>query len=278
MIEIKCTEKDINVKTGEISKIFSPEQLPLIFEVKSAISKDTIWTFKLDDNMWGSYPNNEIWDVVVKDSLDNFITRYYWDVFVHGNFFHRSLWTYCKNILNSGRKPKGIAIGTHDGAWGEWVPVAKNFMSEILLIEASQQQFDKLSKNYAGKDGIYLKNDLITPNGGEVEFFEGGKGYTNSVVEKVTRSWEIEQIHSTKRPSTSINEVLESFGDIDWLHMDVEGLDAKLIMAVKGKLPRFIMFEDNNLNDEEKREIYDYLRNRGYQIYSDGGECMALKK
>lgn len=82
--------------------------------------------------------------------------------------------------------------------------------------------------------------------------------------------------------SISINDlILNNFpSGIDWLHLDVEGLDSKLIRAIdesKISLPNFIIFEDYNLSPEEKEEIYSYLKDRGYSIKSDSGICEAVR-
>jgi hypothetical protein len=277
MIEIKYSENEVNINTKNLSFVYNEDQLPLIFELKSSVSKETIWSVKLKDNMWASYPKNEIYDVVVRDKNYNYITQYYWDVFSHGTIFHKSLWLYCKKIINNGKKPRGLVIGTHDGEFGEWVPVAKNFLSDMLLVEGSEKQYNKLYNNYKNRDGILTKYTLVTPNGGNVEFFEGGLGYTNTIVERVIRYWEKETVNSTIKDSIGINDLLESYGKIDWLHLDVEGLDAKLLMAIKTELPNFIIFEDFNLPNEEKGLIYDYLRNKNFSLYSDAGICMASR-
>jgi hypothetical protein len=41
--------------------------------------------------------------------------------------------------------------------------------------------------------------------------------------------------------------------------------------------PPFIIFEDNNLLDFEKEEIYTWLKERQYTVYSESGICMATK-
>ncbi len=149
----------------------------------------------------------------------------------------------------------------------------------MVLVEGSKNQYDKLWKNYAGRPGIKTIFDLVTTDGGEVEFWEGGKGYTNTVIKRVIDYWEREPIAATKRTSISINDLIEKEcnGSIDWLHLDVEGLDAKLLMAVNPKyLPGFIIFEDFNLPQEEKNTIYDYLKSFGYQLHSEAGICMAV--
>lgn len=277
MIDIKYSENQVSIYTGNLSSVFSEKQLPIYVEIKSAVSKNKIWSVEMGDHMWATYPKNEIYDVVIKDHSGNFITQYYWDVFEHGTIFHKSLWLYCKNIINKGKKPRGLVIGTHDGEFGEWVPVARNFMSDMLLIEGSEKQYNKLYENYKDKNGINTKFCLVTTNGGFVEFFEGGAGYTNTVVERVIKNWETEPVHSVIKESIGINELIESYGEIDWLHLDVEGLDAKLILSIEGELPPFIIFEDFNLLELEKKEIYSFLNNLNYNLYSDAGICMATK-
>lgn len=278
MIDIKY-EKDISIITQDLSGIFTETQLPLKFQIKNVVSKKIMWETNLHSNMWAKYPSTEINDVIVSDSQGNFVYRYYWDVLEHGSIFYKSLWLYCKSIINQGRKPKGLVIGAHDGEFGEWVPLVRNFMSEIVIVEASNNQFTKLTENYSGKDGIKLIKEVITTDGKDVIFFEGGQGYTNTVIERVIRNWEIEEIKSVNRNSLSINKLIkDNFDKLDWLHLDVEGLDAKLLLNLdKEFLPKFIIYEDFNLEQKEKEEIDFYFRSLGYNFYIQDGIGMIRK-
>jgi hypothetical protein len=274
MIDINYSD-GIKITTGQLSKVFKKEQLPLKFEIKSSVSKKVIWDIELNDNMWAHYPENEINDVVVKDKNGKFITQYYWDVFKHGSIFYKSLWLYCKSLINDGINPRGLVIGTHDGEFGEWVPLVKNYMSEMILIEGSKDTFQKLKNNYESYQSLTLVNTIITPNGGPVEFFEGGRGYTNTVVERVIRSWETEEIHSTVMNSENINDYLKP--NINWLHIDAEGLDYELIMNSLF-LPNFIIFEDYNLLPNQKEDLFRFLTAKKYSLHSESGICMANKQ
>ncbi len=282
MIEIDYSD-GIKITTKLLDNLFSPKQLPLKVEVKKSVSKEVIWSTNLSSNMWAKYPTNEINDVVIKDAQGNHIYQYYWDVLLHGSIFYKSMWLYCKGLINDEKKPKGLVIGTHDGEFGEWVPLVKNFMSDMLLVEGSQKQYNKLESNYKGKQGITLLHDLITTDGSDVEFFEGGAGYTNTVIKRVIDYWETEEIHSTKRTSTSINDLIYNYftcnnQKLDWLHLDVEGLDAKLLMSMKQEyLPNFIIFEDFNLIPEEKDTLMKWIHSMGYNSHSEAGICMVIK-
>jgi len=280
MIKIDYSEGNIKMNTSDLRGIFKSEQLPLKFKIKKVVSKEVIWETNLNSNMWAIFPSNEINDVVVEDAQGNFIYQYYWDVLQHGSVFYKSLWMYCKGLINDGKKPKGLVVGTHDGEFGEWVPLVKNFMSDMLLVEGSEKQFNKLSQNFKGKQGLSFLNELITTDGSEVEFFEGGAGYTNSIVKRVIDHWETEEIHSSKRKSTSINNLIKNNlgGKVDWIHLDVEGLDAKLLMSLNEEyIPNFIIFEDFNLLVDENKEITEWFSLRGFNLHSEGGICMAKK-
>jgi hypothetical protein len=282
MIKIDYND-GIKIDTEDLSKIFSEEELPLKIEIKNVVSKKIVWTTHLSSHMWAIFPNNEMYDVIIRDKYEKFIYHYYWDVIIHGSIFYKSLWLYCKNLINQDKKPNGLVIGTHDGEFGEWCPLVRHHLSEMVLVEGSKNQFEVLQQNYEGKDGLTFVNRIVTEEGGNVKFFEGGKGYTNSVVERVIRKWESEEIGSSYKESISINNLIETYfincgKKLDWLHLDVEGLDAKLILAIKKDyLPNFIIYEDANLLEDEKTLLMNYLIVNGYTNYSNSGICMSTK-
>ena len=280
MITVTYNSEGIKVNVGHISK-YNPN-LPLRLKIKKHVSGEEQWATNLNDNWYATYPNTEMFDVEIYDSKDRLVYCKRWDVMEHGNHFYKSLWMYNKRVLSQGKLPKGLVIGTQDGEFGEWVPIVEKRECSVVLVEASDKQFQKLKHNYRNNSLVKPIQNLITPNGGEVEFFEGGAGYTNTVVENVIRHWEKEEIKSTTRPSISITDLIltECDGSIDWLHLDVEGLDAQLIMGIdetKVSLPNFIIFEDYNLSQDKKDEIYGWLHNKEYTTYSEGGICEAVK-
>ena len=280
MITVEYNSEGIRVNVGEISKYNS--NLPLRLKIRKHVSGEEQWATDLNDNWFASFPNTEMFDVELVDSRDRIVYTKKWDIMEHGNHFYKSLWMYNKSVISGGKFPSGLVIGTHDGEFGEWVPIVQNRECKVVLVEASDNQYQKLKNNYRNSPHIRTIQNLITPLGGEVEFFEGGAGYTNTVVENVIRHWEKEEINSTKRDSISITDLIlnECGGHIDWLHLDVEGLDAQLIMGIdetKVQLPNFIIFEDYNLPQDKKEEIYGWFRNKGYATYSEGGICEAVK-
>jgi hypothetical protein len=274
MITIDFSNKKIRVETNKISSFL---KTPLKLSIHSHVTKKEIWSSELNDGWWAEFPNNEINDVVITDNDGKIIANRNWNVIQDGDLLYKSLYFYCLNILNSGRVPKGIAVGTHDGLFGEWVPCVLEGITEAILVEASKTQFEKLKENFEKFCDVSLVNSLVTTDGKPVEFFEGGKGYTNSVVERVIRGWEKEVIKSTLKDSVSIDELISE--KIDWLHTDVEGYDADLIKSIPiEKLPNLIIFEYENLESEKNSEIKQYLENIGYDLNYQKVSCSCLKK
>lgn len=280
MIDIKYENGGVRIDTIAISKIFSSDELPLKMMIKNSVSNNTIWQTNLNDFMWASYPENEMNSVLVETSKGSFVCDHKWDILRDGSIFYKSLWFYCQKLISNGIKPKGLVIGTHDGEFGEWVPVIMNDMSDAVLVEASDAQFLKLKNNYGGKTNVKLIKNIVTTDGKDVTFYEGGRGYTNSVVERVIKSWEIEKITDSVKSSIGINELIQNnFNDkLDWIHMDVEGLDAKLLMAIDYEfLPNFIIYEDYNLDAEEKNMVVNLFSKYGYKHHSNSGIAMFNK-
>jgi len=274
MINIDFSNKKIRVETKKVSSIF---KTPLKLSVQSHVTKEEIWSSQLNDGWWAEFPNNEINDAVITDNDGNVIAERIWNVIQDGDELYQSLYFYCKQINNSGRKPNGLVIGSHDGEFGEWVPCVLHNLSNTLLVEGSKPQFDKLVENYKKIPNVKMVNNIVTTDGKPVEFFEGGLGYTNSVVERVIRGWEKEEINSSVKESVSINSLIDD--KIDWLHLDVEGYDAKLLMALQSdKLPNLIIFEYENLKEEENDQVKKYLINLGYELEYRKVSCLAIKK
>lgn len=278
MIKVTYNTEGIRVEISEISQVI--KNLPLNLQIKKHVSKETQWSSELNDFWFATYPNTEMFDVVVSDSKGLNLYKKEWDIMEHGNDFYKKLWLYNKSLISQGKLPVGLVIGTHDGEFGEWVPIVLKRECKVFLVEASKPQYDKLVKNYQNNSLVTTIKELITPDGGEVEFFEGGEGYTNTVVEKVIKFWETSHIESSKKQSISINNLIEKYCGCkpDWLHLDVEGLDAKLIKAIRKEfLPNFIIYEDFNLPHEERIELETYLVNQNFKVDSEKGISLAIR-
>jgi len=275
MIDIQYNHPDIRVETKQVSMLYN---LPLTLNIKSHVSKKIVWDCKLEDNYWATYANDSIFDIEIKDANNNTIIYREFNILEDGSHLDKALYLYCSTLNN----PKGLAIGTHDGEFGEWVIPVLEGKTQAVLVEASSPQFEKLTSNYNKTLSVQLIQTLVTTDGSKVEFFEGGKGYTNSVKENVIRSWETEEISSNLRKSISINDLINQVSSdkkLDWLHLDIEGYDAEILKAVNvDLLPNFIIFEHNNLSMEDKLRLENYLIDLGYYLNRDDSvSYLAIK-
>ena len=275
MINITYNHPDIRIETKEVSKLYN---LPLTLNIKSHVSKKIVWDCKLEDNYWATYANDSIFDIEIKDANNNTIIYREFNVLEDGSYLDKALYLYCSTLNN----PKGLAIGVHDGEFGEWVSPVLKGKTQAVLVEASTPQFEKLAINYGKTLPVQLIQNLITTDGSKIEFFEGGKGYTNSVKENVIRSWEKEEISSSLRESISINNLINQISPnkkLDWLHLDIEGYDAEILRVINVELlPNFIIFEHNNLLMEDKLKLENYLIDLGYHLNRDDSvSYLAIK-
>lgn len=278
MLNVIYNSDGIKVEVSNISKV--NKNLPWTLNIKKHVSGEIQWSTIMEDFWVATYPNIEMFDVEIIDSRGFIIYTKKWNIVEHGNFFYKSLWLYNKSLIKEGKFPKGLVIGTHDGEFGEWVPSVLNRECKVTLVEASDNQYNKLVENYKNNSLVTTIKNLVTPNGGDVDFFEGGAGYTNSVVERVINHWEKEKITTNKKSSISTNDLIKKYcdGQIDWLHLDVEGLDAKLLLSLEPNLiPNFIIYEDYNLEQQENLELLNFMKEMGFSIKSENGICLLMR-
>ena len=274
MIDINYVSNEIKVSTQDLKEIFNEDQLPLNVSFVRPVNQKIIWEVILNSNSWATFPDSEMVDVIIKDNKNNKILEYKWDVLLHGDQIYQKFYT---SLLN-GKTNKGLAIGTHNGEFGEWVPIALANLSEITLIEGSKKQYNELVNNFSHLSNLTFKNQLVTEDGTNTLFYEGGEGYTNSVLKRVIEYWEKEPITETLLPSVRFSELVTE--DINWIHLDCEGIDYNLIMSLsKQQLNNLdlIVFEYNNSSPKERHIIDEYLKSKGFQTYKKRGVSIAFK-
>jgi hypothetical protein len=158
MLRIEYIKGEIKVNTGMVSKLYD---LPLHLSIAHHVSKKELWSCFLNDNSWATFPNSEMNDVIIYDANGKRIISREWNVLIEGGDLYITLYLYCLKHPNT----KGLAIGTHDGEFGEWVPAVLNNMTHATLIEASKPQYDKLCQNYIVYKNVTLIHNLVTTNG-----------------------------------------------------------------------------------------------------------------
>jgi hypothetical protein len=262
----------------------TPYITPLNFSIKNSISGVEIWNGTLNNpGDWTSFPFGFHSEAEVTDLLGNSILKWEWDPFIHGDQIHKffNAWS----IRNRGAF--GIAIGTHDGTSGEWVNPVMNGLLQGILIEASNNQFSELEKYYKDVPGAFPHMLLVTPDGGEKSFYELGKGHVNSLkidhVKNYVGDSNLEIIEKRMK-STSIVDLFLKAGEnkeIKWLHLDTEGVDAELILALDDPritLPEVIIYESLNLSERVQSNMINWFSERDFNTLVCGWNTLAVRK
>lgn len=262
------------VEVGDLAPIGGG---PVKVLFKNIISKEIHLSQILNSNTWCKWSGAElITDILIYDENDNLIHKHQWDILSNGDEIEKSLWFYMKSRKERGVKSNGLVIGSHDGRNGHWIYPIKQNLSTALLIDGSEKQFSNLTKNYEWNSNVKMMNTIVTPNGGPVVWYQGGEGYTDTVVSELIHDW-LDETQITKVEKESISFVdLTNSNNFDWIHLDVEGIDGDLILSLE-KLPNVIVYESMNLGDEMENKLKEWFNQNGYTTLVCNGNTMATK-
>lgn len=259
------------------STYYDEKQFPLHLIYKTLMG-EVAWSIELFPGWFSEYSLISNTTIEIIDSLGNQLFDWKWDPFIHGDYAHQyfEIWA-----LNN-RGSNGIAIGTHNGMTGEWVGPVNKGLLKSTLVEATDIQFKDLVKYYKDKKWINCIQSLITTDGSDVIFYEGGDGFTNSLSKDIIEKHvSVENITTTIKQSKSINDlILESSerGKVKWLHIDVEGMDGELIYAINDDLlPELLLFESLHMENEYYDKLCNHLTNKGYSITKSGWNTICIK-
>ena len=152
--------------------------------------------------------------------------------------------------------------------------------TECLIIEGSKKQFAQLEKNYSKYANCTLLNHIVTVDGEDVTWYTTDNGYSDSVIPGISEKFNhVNDVLQETHPSKSINEIIRKYGyeKFDFLHLDLEGYDADLIMGLE-YFPRLIVFENEHVIHAGKYDgVINFLKKEGYNIIEEGIDTMAVK-
>lgn len=277
MINITYDRKTNTTKVllGNTSLISEEGKLKVVF--KNIITNEIHYEPILGVNTWCTWCGAElITDVLFYNNKNQLVYEHKWDIIRDGDEIEKSLWLYLKNRQNNNLSSNGLVIGTHDGRNGHWIYSIKHGLSKATLIDGSDEQYINLVKNYQNNPFVETKNLIVTTDGLDVEWYQGGEGYTDTVVKELIESWvDSNEITKTSRSSVAINKIM-SEKEYDWIHLDVEGIDGDLILSLEQR-PNVIIYESMNLPQEMTDKLKNWFKFNGYVTITDNGNTIAKK-
>lgn len=245
---------------------------------------DIFWQTQINSqNTWVQSPPSTTLDVRVIDSDGDVVFSYDWIYNQLCDIVEKKFIDWCRNFITNFRnKPTGIVIGTNDGSEGEWVVAHKqHLIGETLLIEPNLNSFLTLTTKYSENENFSFKRCAISETDGEVDFYtnESETLESSSLLEdhylKHKQEFKIVKVRSFS-PNTLLNDNLP-----DWIHIDAEGYDAKIILMIdddKLSKIKFLMWEHIHISNELSEKINHKLNNIGFEIIKgDGYNSCAYK-
>jgi hypothetical protein len=276
-IQYNLEENKTRIETGDLDVI--KDHIPLVVIFRNIITREEEYRSELYSNCWCYYsPGEHIVDLEIYSSQGTILQTFEWTPFTHGGEIEKRLYYYLLARKKGEISSNGLVIGSHDGRSGEWIyPVVKK-MTSVTLIDGGDDQFISLRKNYENFSNVKLINNIVTPDGGDVDWFFAEEGYQNTVVPSVIYDWfkdkNIEIIRE-KRKSLKMSDLM-NLEMYDWVHLDVEGLDSDLILSMDS-FPNLIIFENMNLSEEKNRNLNEWFSYNGYQRFDESGNSIAIK-
>ena len=271
-------DRSLNLTRVELDNLtLIKDHLPLTIQFKNIISGEIHYESKLIDNCWVEWKGAEqITDVLVYSSTGKILHKHKWDVTINGDIHEKMLWYYLKGRQLQGLNSNGLVIGAHDGRNGHWIYPVKENLTDATLVDGSEKQFQNLKENYFDSLNTEFKNTIVTTDGSDVEWYQGGEGYTDTVIPSLINEWlDPSEITKTYRKSVSINDLIKN-KNYDWLHLDVEGLDGDLILALESR-PNLIIYEDENLDESIKSRLKTWFSQNSYTTIKHICNTIAIK-
>lgn len=271
-------DRRTNTTGVEVGNLLPSGDNYITAKFKNIITNEIHYTTTLKSYTWCRWVGAElITDVLLYNPQGQLVYEHKWDIIRDGDEIEKSLWVYLHNRKMKGIESNGLIIGTHDGRNGHWIYSIKNKLSRATMIDGSEKQFAEMVKNYSDIEGLSFINEIVTVEGGEVTWYQGGEGYTDTVKNELILDWLPDnEITKTTKQSISFKELIEK-NNFDWIHLDVEGIDGELILSLE-KLPNVIVYESMNLDINTTTTLNYFFNKNNYDVIDCNGNTLAIKK
>jgi FkbM family methyltransferase len=174
-----------------------------------------------------------------------------------------------------------LEIGANDGKTAD--PIYQ-YVRKGIIIEPQPDIFEKLRENYSNKGEVILINKAIGKNNGIAKMYRvneqtGLTSFNQNILKKnivkLGVNWTINEI---KVEVVNFENLLKDVPSVDVLQIDVEGYDYEIIKMFDFNKyrPKLIHYESKHLNRKETIECENYLKGKGYLIFLDEADTLAI--
>ena len=260
--------------SNESSNFIKENNLPLIVQVINIYNNKILWECDLFPNCWVTYPEVRNTKVTVKFKNGFIIEEKLFDKHKYYDVISDVLPLY----ISQNQLKNGLVIGAGEGSYGEWVKVIEQNLSNCILVEGDTSAYNTLKNQYPN---LEVLNFCVDVKDSLKTFYLSPYGNVSSFIKENLIKYGVNEneIIEHQVSSYSLNTLLSKY-NIDWLRLDVEGLDYKLVKSIipnnLNKL-KYIQYEHINITEEEKIECNIYLESLGYKVFMVGIDMVALK-
>jgi FkbM family methyltransferase len=186
-----------------------------------------------------------------------------------------------------------VQIGANSGKDHVFDFIKQNNFDKIVLVEPIPFIIDSLRSTYDGIANVFIENLAVVPDDcKEVVIYYDGSPNANYEVSTVFRDHLVGHgcgLHALKSmnvPALNINDLFAKYNltHIDYLFIDVEGLDCDLVCAINYDIYGFdcIQFESRHTDGAFKRgaKLEHTIKNlelRGFDILDNGIDLKARR-
>ncbi len=200
-----------------------------------------------------------------------------------------------KGFRNEFPNARVLQIGANDGVVND--PLREHILVSnwrCLLVEPVPYLYARLQQNYRKLDRVECLNVAVSDSPDEADFFFIREdvlpqlpdwasqigSFSLDHIRKHFRCLDENWISKKRLRIISIQDLMsrEMSSGFDFVHLDVEGHEARLIKGIleAGKTPKVILFESHHLG-EEKIEVEGLLAQHGYQFQAHGMDTLAMR-
>jgi len=165
-----------------------------------------------------------------------------------------------------------VDVGGLIGSFTLWAQ--ENWPNAIIhAYEPDPESYEHLVKNVSkvnSKKKIFTHNKAVWENNGEIEFYKFSNTPGNDSIIYEKRPFTDEESEKIIVQTSSISDIIKQLGTIDFLKLDCEGSEYKIIYSlskIQLKKIKFFAIEYHEFDNEIKhtgKALSDYLRKNGF--------------
>jgi len=269
MINIKEDNNQWRVEIDEVIKNFlDPADFPLSCILKNLYSDRVIWKTKLYPNTWATYQPSSNTKIIITTSKGKTLKT------CSKPHHSGNLTDYLTCFIHSRNLSKGLILGAGNGEFGEWVPLANTKQHFCVLVEADPNHTNILKNTYKNYKNIKIIDKGVSTKSETRDFYIAPEGNVSSLLKEnpLNYGYDKDQIITQKLEFIGINEILAQEENIDWVRIDIEGMDYSVITAIEDKYfdqIQYLQYEKINLPPSQKTDLKSFLEKKGFVLFDE---------